>query len=264
MKLAIIGGTGVYDPDMLSDLQEVAVETVYGSPVPVVTGKYAGKEVVFLSRHGSKHSVPPHKINYRANIAALKKLGVQRVLATAAVGSLNPAMESGHLALVDQFIDFTKDRKSTYYDGGEAGVVHTDFTEPYCIEMRDILSRVAKDLNIRLHSKSTYVCAEGPRFETPAEIKMFRQWGSDLVGMTGVPEVVLARELGLCYNTIALVTNFAAGISPEKLTHQEVLEAMAANIGNVKKIMQQFIRTLPDELACDCSSNYTAILGEAI
>lgn len=254
MKLAIIGGTGVYDPDMLSDLKEVEVETAYGLPVTVVTGSYSGKEVVFLSRHGAKHSVPPHKINYRANIASLKKLGVQMILATAAVGSLNPEMEPGHLALVDQFIDFTKSRVATYYDGGEAGVVHTDFTEPYCAVMRKILAEAAGNLDISLHDKSTYICTEGPRFETPAEIKMFRQWGADLVGMTGVPEVTLAKELGLCYSTVALVTNFAAGISPEKLTHQEVLEAMAANIGNVKKIMQQFIQLVPGEFACDCGA----------
>lgn len=259
IKLAIIGGTGVYDPEILREIKEEIVETVYGDPVKIKVGTYADKEIAFLPRHGEKHGVPPHKINYRANMAALKKIGVQRVLATAAVGSLNQDMEPGQLTLLDQFIDFTKTRITTFHDGGEQGVVHTDFTHPYCKELREMLWASAKDLKIKIHKKSTYICTEGPRFESPAEIKMFSNWGADLVGMTNVPEVTLARELGLCYSTVCLVTNYAAGISPNVLTHQEVLDVMAENIDNVKKIMMKAIEFIPEDPNCDCASLESAI-----
>ncbi|HHX77009.1 MAG TPA: S-methyl-5'-thioadenosine phosphorylase [Firmicutes bacterium] len=258
VELAVIGGTGVYDPDILVDLREIEVETPYGPPVKLTTGIYEGKEVAFLPRHGSKHGVPPHKINYRANMAALKKIGVKRVYATAAVGSMNRDMKPGEAVLLDQFIDFTKSRITTYYDGGEAGVVHTDFTEPYCSELRGIMIAAAKEEGVILHERGTYICTEGPRFETSAEIRLFSSWGADVVGMTNVPEVTLARELGLCYCTIALVTNFAAGIAGKILTHQEVLEAMANNIINLRKLLARGIRNT-GTATCRCSSFGTPV-----
>jgi len=258
IRLAIIGGTGVYDPQMLDDLRTLEVNTRYGSAL-LSQGSYQGREVAFLARHGSKHGTPPHKVNYRANIAALLKLGVEKVVATAAVGSLNEKMPPGAIVLLEQFLDFTKARESTFFDGGEAGVVHTDFTAPYCPEINARLLEAAKSAGLELQSGAVYVCTEGPRFETPAEIKMFKQLGGDLVGMTNVPEVVLAREAGLCYSTVALSTNFAAGISKTVLTHQEVLEMMAENAKKLRRLLTATIVTLADLRTCDCRS-----LGSAV
>lgn len=258
VRLAIIGGTGVYDPRILENLREESMTTPYGD-ARVRIGTYQGEEVAFLARHGTSHSVPPHLINYRANIWALKKLGVERVIATTAVGSVNRNMKPGDFVLTDQFIDFTKGRTATFFDGGEAGVVHTDFTEPYCPECRAILAEAAADAGISAHNGGTYVCTEGPRFETPAEIRMFATLGGDLVGMTNVPEVVLAREAGICYATVSMVTNFAAGISPTNLTHEEVLEVMAANSENLKELVMGTLTRIPVVRACHCGENKAAM-----
>lgn len=251
VKMAIIGGTGVYNPDIMTDPQEETVSTPYGE-VRLIVGNFRGRSVAFMNRHGAGHAVPPHLVNYRANIAALKKLGVKNVLATAAVGSLNPSMQPGHFVFVDQFLDFTKSRQTTFFDGGGAGVVHIDMTNPYCAELRDILSRAARSLGLISHPMGTYICAEGPRFETAAEIKMYRLFGGDLVGMTGVPEAALAREAEMCYATIAMVTNYAAGISPTNLTHQEVLDTMAQNSENIRKLVMQAVAWIAPDRFCTC------------
>lgn len=251
VRLAIIGGTGVYDPRILSDIREEVISTPYGDALARI-GSYAGMKVAFLARHGVKHSVPPHLVNYRANIWALKSLGVERIIATTAVGSLNEKMKPGDFVLTDQFLDFTKGRPSTFFDGGERGVVHTDFTEPYCPEIRAALAKAAAKAGITAHAGGTYVCTEGPRFETPAEIRMFAKLGGDLVGMTNVPEVVLAREAGICYATVSMVTNFAAGISPNALTHEEVLEVMAANGENLKRLVMATLGGIAADRGCTC------------
>jgi len=254
VRLAIIGGTGVYDPRILSNIREQEVSTPYGN-VQVKIGTYEGEEVAFLPRHGEQHSVPPHLINYRANILGLKRLGVERVIATTAVGSCNRSMKPGDFVLVDQFLDFTKSRPTTFFDGGEMGVVHTDFTEPYCPELRSLMMEAAKGLSVTVHNGGCYVCAEGPRFETPAEIRMYAQMGGDVVGMTNVPEVVLAHEAGLCYATVSMVTNYAAGISPTPLTHEEVLEVMAANGENLKQLIMSTLKAIPKERHCACANS---------
>lgn len=259
IQLAVIGGTGVYDPKMLDALQTMEVETRYGTAL-IIRGKYQEYEVVFLARHGTKHGTPPHKVNYRANIAALVKLGVTRVVATAAVGSLNEAMPPGTMVLLSQFLDFTKAREATFFAGGEAGVVHTDFTEPYCPDMNRTLVAAAKNAGLEILNGATYVSTEGPRFETPAEIKMYKLLGGDLVGMTNVPEVVLAREAGLCYSTVALSTNFAAGISPTVLTHHEVLDVMAENVEKVRRLLMEVIPSLRKERDCQCAELGSSIL----
>jgi 5'-methylthioadenosine phosphorylase len=251
INIAIIGGTGVYDPDILNDIRDERVSTPYGD-VELKIGKHGGKLVAFMNRHGEGHSIPPNMVNYRANINALKRLGVKNILATAAVGSLNPLMQPGHLVFVDQFLDFTKCRQQTFFDGGSAGVVHTDMTNPYCHELREILSRAAKSQDLTSHHRGVYVCCEGPRFETAAEIKMYRMLGGDLVGMTGVPEVCLAREAKICYATIAMVTNFAAGISPARLVHQEVVDAMIQNGENMRKHLMLAINWIEQDRACVC------------
>lgn len=251
INVAIIGGTGVYDPDILNNIREKMVLTPYGD-VELKTGEYRGKLVAFMNRHGAGHSIPPNMVNYRANISALKKLGIRNILATAAVGSLNPLMKPGHLVFVDQFLDFTKCRQQTFFDGGSAGVAHTDMTSPYCSELREILKRAALSRDLTAHGSGVYVCCEGPRFETAAEIKMFRMLGGDLVGMTGVPEVCLAREAGICYASIAMVTNFAAGISPTRLVHQEVVDTMMQNSENIRKLLMQAITWMEQDRACTC------------
>lgn len=251
IKAAIIGGTGIYNPDILQDLRTVVQDTRFGS-VDVTIGSYDGNEVAFIPRHGSKHSVPPHLVNYRANILALYKLGVKNILATAAVGSLNFDLKPGQFVLVDQFLDFTKCRPNTFYEGGEFGVVHCDMTVPYCPELRQAMVQAASKLNFSVINGGIYVCSEGPRFETAAEILMFKQLGGDVVGMTSVPEVCLARELGMCYATVATITNFAAGISPTILTHHEVYEVMKNNTHCVRKLLMESITFIQDDKRCDC------------
>ncbi len=250
-KIAVIGGTGVYDTEILEDVQEKEVKTPFGE-VTFILGSYKGKEVYFMARHGRGHSVPPHKINYRANIWALKEVGVDRIISTAAVGSINKEMNPGSLVLIDQFIDFTKQRPLTFFEGKEGEVVHTDFTEPYCPQLKETIMKAGEGLTYKIFDYGTYVCCEGPRFETPAEIKMFDTWGGDVAGMTNVPEVVLARELGICYATITFVTNYAAGISRDILTHEEVLEMMGENIKNIRKLIMDSINSLPPEINCTC------------
>ncbi len=252
IKTAIIGGTGVYDPYLLEDAREIIQDTPYGK-VKVICGGYKGIEIAFIPRHGEKHSVPPHLINYRANIMALKKLGVTNIIGTAAVGSLHFDFKPGQYVLADQFLDFTRNRPSTFYEGGEYGVVHCDMTIPYCPELRAALVKGGEEHGIKIDNGGVYVCSDGPRFETAAEIAMYKQLGGHLVGMTSVPEVCLARELGICYANISIVTNFAAGISPGVLTHSEVLEMMKGSLGNIRKILTASIKHIPDHPNCDCA-----------
>jgi 5'-methylthioadenosine phosphorylase len=252
-EIAVIGGSGVYALDYLTDVQTTVVSTPYGKSPEIVLGKLANRNVAFLPRHGKKHTAPPHLVNYRANLWALRELGVKRVLATTASGSLRSRMRPGDLVLLDQFVDFTKRRPMTFYEGGKGGVVHVDVTEPYCPELRRILRETARALKIKLHPRATYGCMEGPRFETAAEIQALRRLGCDLVGMTNVPECILARELELCYAAIAVVTNFAAGISKTKLTHEEVAELMAKNIERVKSLIFTAVPQIPEARGCKCA-----------
>lgn len=260
VKIAIIGGTGVYDPNMLENVRQDSIKTPYGE-VPYRLGDYAGKTIAFIPRHGAHHSIPPHLINYRANIWAMKKLGVKIIIATTAVGSINRGMKPGDFVLVNQFIDFTKNRISSFFDGGNKPVVHVDVTVPYCPTLRGKLWDVGKELNIPIHKEGTYVCTEGPRFETPAEIQMFERLGGDVVGMTNVPEAPLAREAEICYATVSMVTNFAAGISKQPLTHAEVLEAMQANSENFRKLIMATVKELNIDQDCDCQHALAAFGG---
>lgn len=260
VKYAIIGGTGVYDPNLLDDVGEESVRTPYGL-VTLDSGVLDGVRVAFLARHGKGHSIPPHKINYRANIYALKALGVERILATAAVGSLNKEMQPGHFVVLDQFLDLTKYREHTFFDGGINGVVHTDVTHPYCPELREALIRTGRTLDLAIHAEGVYVCTEGPRFETAAEIRAYRTLGGDVVGMTNVPESVLAREAGMCYAAMATVTNMAAGLSQGPLTHDEVTEIMDANTDNVRRLALETIRSLTQKRECACSDVQRPLRG---
>jgi len=234
--IGVIGGTGVYDPSIFENIHEESLVTPYGE-IDYVQGTYHGKTVIFVARHGKDHTIPPHKINYRANIWGLKKLGVTFIISTTAVGSLNENFKPGHFVLTDQFLDFTKNRITTFYEGGDRPVAHLDVTNPYCPELRDILQKVGTEQGLTIHNGGTYVCTEGPRFETPAEIKMFHMLGGDTVGMTNVPEVNLANEAEMAYATISMITNYAAGISESALTHAEVVEMMGNMAAQLKSLI---------------------------
>lgn len=259
MRVGLIGGTGLYR--MASDEQEeVPVATPFG-PVLLRRMAWSDREVFFVARHGEQHQTPPHRVNYRAYIWALKEAGVERVFSSSAVGSLRPEIRPGDLALVDQFLDFTRGRESSFYQGGASGVFHVDVTEPYCPELRAVAAEAGGLPERRgddyqgpvLHRSATYVCAEGPRYETAAEIRAFRQLGGDLVGMTNVPEVVLAREAGLCYATIAVVTNLAAGLASAPLTHHEVVEVMDSASERLRNLLNEAIQHLGPR-TCGCTN----------
>jgi len=225
LTLAIIGGTGLEKAaGSLDKRQDETVRTPYGEAA-LVRGRWGGGEIIFLARHGLNHDIPPHLINYRANIRALKGAGVTHILAAAAVGSLKNEISPGDFVLLDDFIDFTKTRASTF-SGEGALLKHTDETEPYDGTLRRLLLTAATEKGIELHRNGTYVCTEGPRFETPAEIRMFRTLGGDVVGMTGVPEVVLANELEIPYASMAVATNYAAGMAGHDLTYKECADVM--------------------------------------
>ncbi|NLP43284.1 MAG: S-methyl-5'-thioadenosine phosphorylase [Peptococcaceae bacterium] len=252
MDYALIGGTGV-EKLCLADPRSISVNTPYGE-VNLETAKIEDVEIAFLRRHGKKHNVPPHLINYRANIWALKEIGVKKIIASGAVGSLTSEFEPGDLVLVEQFLDFTKNRPLTFFDGSDQGVLHVDVTDPYCPDLRNKITTAAKQCELSIKAGGVYVCTEGPRFETPAEINMFRILGGHLVGMTGVPEVVLARELGICYATIALVTNLAAGISKQPLTHAEVIATMNMINEKFATLFKTTCKLLDDKQNCYCAS----------
>ncbi|HVF11031.1 MAG TPA: MTAP family purine nucleoside phosphorylase [Abditibacteriaceae bacterium] len=241
--LAIIGGTGFDwrgEHALFSDALGELIHTRWGTAhiTRARLRQDGGRDIVFLHRHADPHvperrRIPPHKINYRANVAALKQIGVTGILASTAVGSLRPEWPAGTLVLLDQFIDCTTARAKTFFDEQP---VHVDVTEPYCGGLRALLQQVAAEANIELQEKGTYLCTDGPRFETPAEIRAYAKWGADVVGMTGVPEAVLAREASISYAGVSIVTNIAAGISPHPLTQSEVLTTMRATFPRVAQL----------------------------
>ncbi len=252
IKVAVIGGSGFSRSDFLKKAEKLTVKTDYGE-VEIFKGLIGKNEVYFLPRHKVGHSLAPGKINYRANVMALKKLGVERILATSAVGSLNSLFNPEELVFFDNFIDFTRNRPSTFYDR-EGEVYHVDVTEPYCPELRSLLMEAAGELNLNFHPAATYVCTEGPRFETPAEIRAFQKLGGDVVGMTGLPEVVLARELEICYAGIGLITNMAAGISQGRITAEEVVEVILRLGSQVEKLLEKVLPLIPLKRKCPCAA----------
>lgn len=249
-KIAIIGGTGIYSPGIFNEHKHIEVKTPYGE-VPLIQTSYKENTVYFLERHGAGHSKAPHSVNYLANIYSLKMLEVDRVFATAAVGSMHLEIAPGSFVIIDQFLEFTKNRPTTFYNG-DSGVVHIDMTEPYCPEIRETLIKSCKKLNIKCFETGTYVCTEGPRFENKAEIQMFKMLGGHVVGMTNFPEAVLAREANLCYAAVAMVTNYCTGISKTPLTHKEVLDNMALMSDNIKKLFLCSVENIPVERNCNC------------
>lgn len=243
--LAIIGGTGLDTLGILDIHRREVVETPFGSPSGnIARGNLFGKEVLFLPRHGYSHSLPPHKINYRANLWALRELGAKDIVAIAAVGGIHQDMAPSRLVVPDQIIDYTWGRSSTFFDGEHDEVVHIDFTRPYCEELRQQLLQAARLGSIEVIEHGVYGATQGPRLETAAEINRMNNDGCDIVGMTGMPEAALARELDLCYATCAIVANWAAGKSDGEITMEEVSanieKGMTSLVDLLRSLMSQY------------------------
>jgi 5'-methylthioadenosine phosphorylase len=256
--IGIVGGSGLYEIEGAITKETRKISTPFGDPSgPYVIGDFSGIEVAFLARHGLRHEIPPHRINYRANIWGFKTLGVERVLSVGATGGISKGMEPGTIAIPDQIIDMSGRGGVTLHDKEE--VVHVDFTEPYCPEVRASLCMAGQKAGIKLKQSATYVCTAGPRLETKAEIEFFSRIGGDLVGMTFMPETSLAREAELCYGGIAVVTNFAAGMKNKKLTATEVIEVMKKAMASLRRLLKEVLSLLPAERNCDCRD----ALGEA-
>ncbi|MHB8745943.1 MAG: S-methyl-5'-thioinosine phosphorylase [Gammaproteobacteria bacterium] len=241
-ELAIIGGSGLSSLKMLEITEREIVHTPYGEPSsPLVMGTVCGKEVVFLARHGTSHTIPPHKVNYRANVWALKNMGVERVIAVAAVGGIRADMRPGEIVFPDQIIDYTWSRQHTYFESDLSHVTHVDFSQPYCAELRAQLIACAQGLDLHAVDSGTYGATQGPRLETAAEINRMERDGCDLVGMTGMPETALARELGLCYATCAVVANWAAGRGAAEISMEDIDVNLKTGMEKVRRLFEQLL-----------------------
>jgi 5'-methylthioadenosine phosphorylase len=236
MTAGIIAGTAIYEIPSI-ELEEIRVDTPYGEAL-LLQGTEADQDLYFLPRHGPKHTIPPHKVNYRANIKAFEILGVKNLLAAYAVGSIHPGIPPLGLIAFDDFLDFTSGREGTFFDGDQQPLKHVDMSVPLCPELRNELLHYAPDFGLEIQPTGVYVAANGPRLESPAEIRMFAALGADVVGMTAVPEITLAKELGLCMAAVGFSVNWAAGIEEEISFVEEGLEAL------VTKLMALFIHTL--------------------
>ncbi|BDI31755.1 5'-methylthioadenosine phosphorylase [Capsulimonas corticalis] len=252
-EIGVFGGSGFY---ALSETepQEIAIETPYGSPSDTITlTTIAGKRVAFLPRHGRKHQLPPHKIPYRANLWAFQQLGVQRVIAPNAVGSLQAHIAPGHFVINDQFVDRTTGRADTFYDGPQT--IHVSTAHPYCPHLRTLAIQATRAQDIPVHDGGTCVIIQGPRFSTRAESEWFSRMGWDIVNMTQYPEVALARELAMCYVNISLITDYDAGVVVDSghVEAVDVLEILRQNTENVKRVIHAMLETIPGDRRCDCA-----------
>ncbi len=253
-SIGIIGGTGFYS-FFKGKTSKLEVKTRFGLPSCAVTiGRVGNTNVAFLPRHGAKHQLPPHKVPYRANIAALDKLGVSRIIAPSAVGSLKTGIKPGDFVFCDQFVDRTKSRKDTFFDGPK--VAHISTANPYCPQMRRNAAKQAERLKLKFHPKGTVVVIEGPRFSTLAESLWFSGMGWDLVNMTQYPEAVLAAELGICYLNISLVTDYDVGIYSRKkmepVSIEQIINTFQENTEKLKILISEIIKDIPERKTCDC------------
>lgn len=252
-EIGILGGSGFYK--LLDNLQEIDIDTEYGKPSDkIFFGEYAGRKIAFLPRHGREHSIPPHKINYRANIAAFKKLGAKIIISPCAAGSLQANIKPGDFVILDQFVDRTRSREDTFFEGPE--IKHTAMADPYCKFLRGAAFEVCKKLEINCHPEGTVVVIQGPRFSTKAESRWFSSQGFEVVNMTQYPEVALAQELGICFLGLALVTDYDVGLEEREdiapVSHEEVLKVFNQNIDKVKKVIFELIKNIPKEYSCNC------------
>jgi 5'-methylthioadenosine phosphorylase len=253
-ELGVFGGSGLYA--LLDDAHTVAVETPYGPPSgDVHLGTLAGRSVAFLPRHGPAHELPPHRINYRANLWAMRELGVTRLFGPCASGSLQPGIHPGEFVVGDQLVDRTWGRPDTYYDGPDAN--HVGFADPYCPELRAVAVRAGRAEGITVHDGGTVVVVQGPRFSTRAESRWYRSAGWEVINMTQYPEAVLARELGICYASIALITDYdtgVEGVDVEAVSQAEVFAFFEANVDRVRALLHRALVEVPAERGCDCAA----------
>lgn len=251
MHLAIIGGTGLSQVEGIEKVRHQVVPTPFGEPSgPVTIGRMQGCQVVFLPRHGYNHRIPPHQVNYRANIWALRELKVTRILAVAAVGGIHPDMGPGTLVVPDQLIDYTWGRPSTYYEGDLDSVTHVDFTYPYDASLRESFLSAGRALDLPMIDGGTYGATQGPRLETAAEIRRLERDGCDVVGMTGMPEAVLAREAGIDYASLNVVANWAAGVHDgETVSMKDIEQTLSTSMRQVRQILKQILSD-QDQMLC--------------
>jgi 5'-methylthioadenosine phosphorylase len=255
-RIGIIGGTGVYDPEMFELKETVRPFTPYGPPSDdIQIGTIQGVDVAFLPRHGRGHVHPPHKVNYRANIWALKELGVDRIISPCAVGSLQEEFEPGQIVIVDQFVDMTKNRAYTFYDGPKT--VHISLADPFCPELASIFAKEAKRAKVPVHNGGTYVCIEGPRFSTRAESQMYRAF-ADIIGMTLVPECQLAREMEMCYCSLAMITDYDVW-ADHPVDTASILRTMAENVDKIRTLIEAALPKIPAvRKKCPCPDSLKA------
>lgn len=260
-SIGIIGGSGLYS--LLEDAQEVEVQTRYGKPSDRISiGTLSGVKVAFLPRHSKKHTIPPHKVPFRANIEAMQQLGVKRIIATNAVGSLKPDYKPGEIAFFDQFVNATYGRDETFFD--ESEVVHVSSAEPYCTQMRSVAYKCAKAAKIPAHESGTVVVINGPRFSTKAESRTFSAQGHHMINMTQYPEIMLAVERQMCYLGIALITDYDGGLEGrpdvKPVTNAEVIKIFGENVGKAKRIITDVVKNLPSERTCECANSLEGAL----
>jgi 5'-methylthioadenosine phosphorylase len=253
VRIAVIGGSGIYEIEGIEGLQEVRVTTPFGDPSDAIAiGTLSGVRCAFLPRHGRGHRILPSEVNARANIYALKSLGVEQIISVSACGSLREDVKPRDFLIPDQIFDRTRCRPSTFF--GEGIVTHVGFADPFCNEMRDIVHQAVKELGIQHHFGGTYVCIEGPQFSTRAESEVNRQHGFSIIGMTAVPEAKLAREAEICYMTLALVTDYDVWKEGEEVTVDAVVGNLAANVANSKRLLKYVLPRLAErKIACYCT-----------
>lgn len=251
--IGVFGGSGFYE--FIEDVEEIKIETPYGAPSDAIAiATMHGKKIAFLPRHGRNHTIPPHKVNYCANLWAMKSIGVTKIIGPCAAGSLQKRIEPGTFVVCDQFVDRTTGRKDTFYDGPIA--THISCAKPYCEELRKLAISACEEAKVTVHKKGTVVIIQGPRFSTAAESKWFSQAGWEVINMTQYPESYLARELEMCYVNISLITDYDAGLEGEvePVTFAEVIAVFNKNIENLKKVLDLLIKKMPDKLDCECDT----------
>jgi 5'-methylthioadenosine phosphorylase len=252
--IGIIGGSGLYTMPGLADTSEIWVKTPFGDPSDgIVIGTLEGKRVAFLARHGRGHRILPGEINFRANICAMKQLGVERIISASAVGSLQEDLRPGEFLIADQFVDRTKNRVSTFFGGGL--VAHVTFDKPTCGQVSTVLADASTKCGVKVHPRGTYVCIEGPQFSTLAEAHVHRQLRFEVIGMTNVTEAKLAREAELCYATIAMITDYDCWHPEhESVTGAQIIATLNQNADNAQKVLREAVRAMPAERSCKCGS----------
>jgi 5'-methylthioadenosine phosphorylase len=255
VRLAVIGGSGLYA--LGTPGEDVWPHTPYGQPSDAIRlTRVGGQPVAFLPRHGRDHTIPPHKINYRANLFALSRLGVERVIGPCAVGSLRPELEPGSVVVCDQFFDRTRGRADTFFDGPK--VAHLSGADPYCPELRPLAAASARQAGFTVADAGTMIVVQGPRFSTRAESQWFQRMGADVIGMTQYPEVVLARELGMCYVTLAVVTDYDAGLAGRPdvaaVTHEDVIATFSRSRDRLVQALANLVAAVPEDRGCACQA----------